>query len=156
MGDYGKQPNVDQWICTCLHFHILSDVSRETYRTPRGRHIYPHIWFINKSGRKYQKLSLNPIAGLWGSGKCFGMFLGPSIGGALIDNYGYKLTAIVFISLYSIVFVADVKELWTMFDRKYVGIAMSAINVIKVLKEISIITESKVSDKRCLLQSQHD
>ena len=84
------------------------------------------------------------------------MFLGPSIGGALIDNYGYKLTAIVFISLYSIVFVADVKELWTMFNSKYVGIAMTALKCLKVIKGISIITESKVSDKRCLLQSQHD
>ena len=58
---------------------------------------------------------------MWNSARCLGMFLGPSIGGALIDNYGYQVTAFVFIAMYCIVMVADVKELWAVIQYKSQG-----------------------------------
>ena len=49
---------------------------------------------------------------MWNSARCLGMFLGPSIGGSLIDNHGYQATAFVFIGIYCVTMTADVMELW--------------------------------------------
>ena len=58
---------------------------------------------------------------MWNSSKCLGMFLGPSTGGALVDNYGYQVTASVFIAMNCLAFVADVKELWALHQCKNQG-----------------------------------
>ena len=49
---------------------------------------------------------------MWNSARCLGMFLGPSIGGTLIDNHGYQATALVFIGIYCLPITADLMELW--------------------------------------------
>ena len=58
---------------------------------------------------------------MWNSSKCLGLFLGPSIGGALVDNFGYQVTALVFIAMSCLVIAADVKELCAVLQCKRPG-----------------------------------
>ena len=50
---------------------------------------------------------------MWTSSSYLGMFLGPSIGGILIDNYGFQEAAFFFLCLFCLTFTVDLKEFWT-------------------------------------------
>ena len=65
--------------------------------------------------------ALSEITGLWNSSDCLGTFLGPTIGGMLIDNYGYKSMAFCFVGISCLVISANVKELWNMMYPKRRG-----------------------------------
>ena len=54
---------------------------------------------------------------MWNSARCLGMFLGPTIGGSLIDHHGYQETAFVFIGIYCLTVTADVMEIWLFQDN---------------------------------------
>ena len=60
-------------------------------------------------------VKLFPLAGMWNSAKSLGLFLGPTVGGILIDTYGYQVTAIVFIGLYCLATTADLVEFGVIF-----------------------------------------
>ena len=60
-------------------------------------------------------VKLFPLAGMWNSAKSLGLFLGPTVGGILIDGYGYQVTAIVFIGLYCLATTADLVEFGVIF-----------------------------------------
>lgn len=51
--------------------------------------------------------------GMWTSSSYLGMFLGPSIGGILIDNYGFQEAAFFFSCLFCVTLMIDFKEFLT-------------------------------------------
>ena len=63
-------------------------------------------------------VKLFSLAGMWNSAKSLGFFLGPIVGGILIDGYGYQVTAVVFIGLYCLATTADFLELGIVFGLK--------------------------------------
>ena len=63
-------------------------------------------------------VKLFPLTGLWNSAMFLGFFLGPTVGGILIDSYGYQVTALVFIGLYCFATTADLVELGIVFGLK--------------------------------------
>ena len=63
-------------------------------------------------------VKLFPLTGLWNSAMFLGFFLGPTVGGILIDSYGYQVTALVFIGLYFLATTADLMELGMVFGLK--------------------------------------
>ena len=65
---------------------------------------------------------------MWNSSRCLGMFLGPCLGGVLIDNYGYQATALVFIGLYCVTTAVDAGELWAAAKCKSQGRTISVSN----------------------------
>ena len=70
---------------------------------------------------QFDSISLSKLAGLWNSGNSLGSFLGPTIGGILIDNYGYQATALYFVGAYCLLMAANAKELWTVVHDKREG-----------------------------------
>ena len=58
------------------------------------------------------------LAGMWNSAMFLGFFLGPAVGGILIDSHGYQVTALVFIGLYCLATTADLMELGMVFGLK--------------------------------------
>ena len=50
---------------------------------------------------------------MWTSSSYLGMFLGPSIGGILIDNYGFQEAAFFFSCLFCVTLMIDFKEFLT-------------------------------------------
>ena len=63
-------------------------------------------------------VKLFSLAGMWNSAKFLGFFLGPTVGGVLIDSHGYQVTALVFMGLYCITVAADLVELGIVFGLK--------------------------------------
>ena len=89
-------------------------------------------------------VKLFPLAGLWNSATSLGFFLGPIVGGILIDSYGYQVTALVFIGLYCLATTADLVELGVIFGLK------SHVSTFRDEKE------QKLQETAHLLKSQCD
>ena len=66
------------------------------------------------------KRSQTHLAGLWASSNYLGMFLGPTIGGVLIDSYGFQAAALCFSGLLCLTFTVDLRVLLSLVScRKY-------------------------------------
>ena len=74
-------------------------------------------WLYRLAGNGVDGKTLSH-AGLWNSAKFLGFFLGPTVGGILIDSHGYQVTALVFIGLYCLATTADLMELGIVFVWK--------------------------------------
>ena len=73
---------------------------------------------VNDKLNLYHKRSQDHLAGLWLSSNFLGMFLGPTIGGVLIDNYGFQAAALCFSGLLCLTFTADLRELLSLVSSK--------------------------------------
>ena len=75
---------------------------------------------VNDKLKLCHKRSQEQLAGLWASSNYLGMFLGPTIGGILIDNYGFQAAALCFSGLLCLTFTADLRVLLSLVScRKY-------------------------------------
>ena len=85
-----------------------------------------------------------PLEGMWNSATSLGFFLGPIVGGILIDGYGYQVAAVVFICLYCLSTTADLLELGNVFGLN------SQFSALRDEKD------KKLQETAYLLKSQYD
>ena len=97
-----------------MHQMELSDMDGfDTTALISGSNINDKLIFCHKRSRDH-------FAGLWASSNFLGMFLGPTIGGILIDNYGFQAAALCFSGLLCLTFTVDLRELLSLIScRKY-------------------------------------
>ena len=77
---------------------------------------------VNDKSNLCPKRSQDHLAGLWASSNYLGMFLGPTIGGILIDNYGFQAAALCFSGLLCLTFTADLRVLLSLVSGRKHGI----------------------------------
>ena len=80
---------------------------------------------VNDKLKLCHKRSQEQLAGLWASSNYLGMFLGPTIGGVLIDNYGFQAAALCFSGLLCLTFTAGLRELLSLVSSKKYGIIVN-------------------------------
>jgi len=51
------------------------------------------------------------ISGLWSASFYLGFFLGPTVAGISVDNFGFRTTTVVFLSIYCLSLIVDVFDL---------------------------------------------
>ena len=74
---------------------------------------------------------------MWNSSSYLGMFLGPSIGGILIDNYGFQEAAFFFSCLFCVTLMIDFIEFWT--DTRSEGGSGDFNEILMLLFQILLI-----------------
>ena len=99
-----------------MHQMELSDMDGfDTTALISGSNINDKLILCHKRSRDH-------FVGLWASSNYLGMFLGPTIGGILIDNYSFQAAALCFSGLLCLTFTVDLRELLSLITCRKCGI----------------------------------